>query len=378
MASGGQRRVIARVGLGALLLGCPAEPGSPRSPPRPASAVDPGLACVHAHPVPERWRPIVRAMCSELRSRGGVSVAVAIARGDEIEWSLAIGPRCRGSAEPLRPTTTLHIGSITKLVTAAAALLAAEQRGVELDEPLPSPMPGAAPTLRSLLQHTSGLRDPETSAMLSAGEAWPTLLAEHRVAPGAFHYANANYLLVGRWLEQVTGRPLPAWLHHEPRLAALAELVAFDPHQLDEPGCSHLPTMLGWSAWPLGSERPLPASTLPAGGGLASAEQLARLPAALARTAQLERMIAAPLSTDQPGTSYGLGVRMLSVDGERALAHAGQTAGQWAELQWSPATGVAVAVIATTPQPFRATTLAAFEAASSSTQAEQAPALEHQ
>lgn len=319
--------------------------------------------CLREHSVEPRWQPAVRAMCSELANHGGVSVAVAVAEGDEVIWSYALGPRCRGRPEPLRPTTTLRVGSVTKLVTAAVALRVAEAHGVDLDDDTSSLVPGVSLTLRSLLQHTSGLRDPEAVAMLGAGEAWPALLAGHRVAPGRHHYANANYLVLGRWIERTEGRSLEAIVADDPELSAVRERLLFRPEQASEPGCGHHRGLLGWWPIPLRTERPLPAYTRPAGGGLASAEQLARLPAALARTNTLEAMVIAPVPTSTPEMSQGLGVRMLDIDGEVALVHAGRTEAHWAELQWLPSTGVSVAVVASTPQPFRATTLAAFTAA---------------
>lgn len=349
-----------------LVLGLACGRAEPTPETSPTPTEDPALACARAHPVEPRWQPIVRAMCSELRTLGGVSVAVAVAEGDRIVWSLAIGPRCRDRPEPLRPGTTLRIGSITKPITAASALTLARREGVGLDEPLPAllPGPGAPPTLRCLLQHTCGLRDPPGLELLAADERWPELLADHREAAGPYYYANADYLLVGRWIERVSGRPAQDRLDDE-SLAPLRDLVGFDPLRVRDPGCGHRRGLLGWSPVGLPDEPPLPTYTRPSGGGLASVEQLARLPAALERTDALPMMTASPVPTPTPDVRYGLGVRVLEVDGATALAHAGLTDAYWAELQWSPTTGTSVAVVSSTPQPFAATTLAAFEAATS-------------
>jgi CubicO group peptidase (beta-lactamase class C family) len=66
--------------------------------------------------------------------------------------------------EPLRPTARLEVGSVTKVLVAALVLLLVEDGVLGLDDGVASLMPGllrddGSITLRSLLNHTSGLPD---------------------------------------------------------------------------------------------------------------------------------------------------------------------------------------------------------------------------
>jgi len=329
----------------------------------PVSA-DPRITCVSEHPVEVELQPIVRALCSELHGLGGVSASVAIARGDRVVFSLAHGPRCRASSEPLETRTALRIGSITKLITATLVLATAVREGVDLDDSLAPTLPELRPplTLRSLLGHTTGLRDHGALEMLALGEDWLAAIATRRGVPGEFHYANANYLLLGRWLERVSGRTFEELYADEPTLAALRALIDLDASTVAAPGCGHR-WLLGWWPIPLTLEPPLPKWTLPAGGGLASVENLARLPAALAQTGLLDTMVRERGPVEEGDTEYGLGVRVIHRGEELILAHAGNSGAHYAELWWSPRHEVAVAVLSSTPQPFKATLLAAFDAA---------------
>lgn len=351
----------------ATAVACTAEPPAT---PSPVLDEDPRLRCLREHPAPPAYEPVVRALCAELGGLHGISASVAIAVDDQLVFSTAVGPRCRGRPEPLHPTTMVGIGSITKMVTAALALAIAEREGIGLDDRLTTGPPdlSPAPTLRGLLTHTEGLRDADPAAMLSRGDAWPAVVAEHRVAPGSHAYANANYLLVGRVLEGLTGESFTELYAREPGLDSLREHVHFAPGPAISIACGHR-SGAGWEPIEPTAVSPLPAWTQPAGGGLASAEQLVRVPAALSRTGRLPAMIEARVPSDRPGWDYGLGVRVRGDGDDLVLAHSGDTGTYWSELQWSPSTGVAVAVQSTTPQALKATLHAAFSAGQAQAQA---------
>jgi hypothetical protein len=174
---------------------------------------------------------------------------------------------------------------------------------------------------------------------------------------------------VGRWLERSTGQAYTELLAREPALASVRALVSFEVGAVasaggerGEPACGHRRGS-GWVAMEPGAEPPLPGWTLPAGGGSASAEELARLPFALERSGVLAKMLATRVPSELPGWDYGLGVRVRGEGEELVLAHAGDTGTQWAELQWSPHHRVAVAVVSSTPQALKATLHAAFTVA---------------
>ncbi|MDT7933898.1 MAG: serine hydrolase domain-containing protein [Sphingomonadaceae bacterium] len=124
--------------------------------------------------------------------------------------------------------------SITKQIVAVLALMEVENGRLALDESVAKHLGGMklpnadTITLRQLLQHTTGLasdedgpKDAEGRPLVYAAAAPeppedaipPACLAKPRAAPGdSFQYNNCDYLVVGRILESVTGRPLSVLL----------------------------------------------------------------------------------------------------------------------------------------------------------------------
>jgi D-alanyl-D-alanine carboxypeptidase len=139
----------------------------------------------------------------------------------------------RGSAQlrpkhPMRATDRFRVGSITKtFVATVVAQLAAEGK-LGLDDPIERWLPGAVPngqaiTLRHLLGHRSGifdsLEDPQVLTPYLTGDLAHTWTPEQLIAIANAHpplfapgtqlaYSNTNYILLGRAVEAVTGRPV--------------------------------------------------------------------------------------------------------------------------------------------------------------------------
>lgn len=125
--------------------------------------------------------------------------------------------------------------SITKQVVATLVMQEVERGTLALDAPatsyLPFPPAGdlAAPTIRELLRHQSGLRDPDESPVDAngvpdfystgpSGLEW--CLAGRSAAPaGGWSYNNCDYIVLGAVLESVTGRPIGALISERLRAA---------------------------------------------------------------------------------------------------------------------------------------------------------------
>ena len=119
--------------------------------------------------------------------------AVIITDSENTLFSNTYG-NCGGADEPF------IIGSISKTFTAAAVMQLVEKGKVELDTPLSRYLPDAAEgqhiTIRQLLNHTSGI------------DTYMTL-DNYRVTSkqGTYVYANANYGLLSKVIETVSGMP---------------------------------------------------------------------------------------------------------------------------------------------------------------------------
>ena len=134
------------------------------------------------------------------------------------------------------PRTRMRIGSTSKHFAALAALLLAEEGRIDLDLPARAYLPeleGASgePSLRQMMQHTSGLRDPfdlplvmvhgSLSTVVAAGaglEFGRRIAGTNYPAGERMVYCNQGYHLLSLAIERVSGMPLASFL--EQRLLA--------------------------------------------------------------------------------------------------------------------------------------------------------------
>lgn len=133
---------------------------------------------------------------------------------------------------PMAPRTMLMAYSMTKTVTAIAALQLIERGRIALDAPVATYVPaspyGERVTVRDLLAHTGGLPAPiplrwvhrteehasfdEAAALARVWRAHPKLARE----PGTrFAYSNIGYWMLGRVIEQAAGESFAAWVERE-------------------------------------------------------------------------------------------------------------------------------------------------------------------
>lgn len=138
------------------------------------------------------------------------SVSVAVAERGAVVLAEAYGLADIAAGRPATPHTVYGLASVTKPITAAAICAAADDRLLDLDQPVPVDERGPAPTVRQLLQHRGGL-----GAHYDFHYGGPEqridadrYLRRYRKPGGGFEYANLGYRLLGRVLETATGQPL--------------------------------------------------------------------------------------------------------------------------------------------------------------------------
>jgi CubicO group peptidase (beta-lactamase class C family) len=137
-------------------------------------------------------------------------LSVAVIRNGEIFWSGAFGVRSRETNEPVDENTIFEAASLTKTITAAAALKLMEQGVMELDSPLSEylPYPRLAGderykkiTARHVLTHTTGLPNWGNKLLREPGEL--------------YGYSGEGFLYLGRTLEKLTGMTLEEFARKE-------------------------------------------------------------------------------------------------------------------------------------------------------------------
>lgn len=155
----------------------------------------------------------------KMKSLGIPGLQYAIIKHGKIVNSGALGLANIELHVPVTNQTVFSIASATKCFTGIAVTQLAEEGMIDLSAPVSKyldslPAVWQPVTIRQLLTHTSGIPnivDPTTSEMIVKGirEAWTkvqTLPMEFQ--PGErFSYNQTNYLLLGKIIDKVTGKP---------------------------------------------------------------------------------------------------------------------------------------------------------------------------
>ncbi|MEU1038518.1 serine hydrolase domain-containing protein [Streptomyces sp. NPDC005907] len=274
--------------------------------------------------------------------------------------SLHTGTADAGTGAPFTAETAVPIGSVTKVCTAVAVMLLADDGDLSPDDEVATFLPElrALPevTVRHLLSHTAGLPtgpDSDTAAGTTAARYLSAVCtAEDALfAPGtAFSYSNAGYVAAGRLVEAVTGM---SW--QEAVGTLLLDPLGIEPCFLgdtysDRPAAAGhaLNTASGRLRAAHQNLAPLEA---PAGAVQASALDLAALGKALVgRSAVLPPAAAAQMrrreAAADPGvlaSGWGLGPALFRQDGRWWCGHDGNAQGTSCHLRAEPESGVVIA-----------------------------------
>jgi CubicO group peptidase (beta-lactamase class C family) len=133
-----------------------------------------------------------------------------------------------GNRIPMRPDTTLMAYSMSKTITAVAALTLVQERCLDLDRPIDDYVEGSpygpAVTVRQLISHTSGIPNPIPLRWVHPADATPfdepealarVLRQYARLAsrPGTrYAYSNIGYWLLGSVIARASGAPFTAYV----------------------------------------------------------------------------------------------------------------------------------------------------------------------
>jgi CubicO group peptidase (beta-lactamase class C family) len=154
------------------------------------------------------------------RAAGGFSGAVIVEDHGVVILKAGYGWANRARRIPFTASTIAQVGSLTKQFTAAAVVDLATQGKLGFDDALARHMarvpPAAADlTIHQLLTHTAGL-PPACGGdfdRVTRNDLVSRCLANLTPRPApAFAYSNLGYSLLGAVVEQVSGRPVEAYL----------------------------------------------------------------------------------------------------------------------------------------------------------------------
>lgn len=341
--------------------------------PRPHGSPGPAASSAGIGVLADSLDPFVRGLVDEGYVPG---VAIAVVTRDGPAYLRGFGVRDVRTREPVTPQTGFYIASSTKSFTGTLAGIL-DQRGViSLDAPLSrylpelrmnAPLSADSITLRSLLNHTSGMRnEPVVFRTAYSGvhddAMLVRLLAQSTPIPRAYSYDNLGYVVAALAMERATGRDWQDLLRDE----------VFQPL-----GMMHTTARVSEARageWPLASPHLTgPDSVIritlekqdntmhPAGGMFTTAEDLVRwlqaqlnagrvdgrqvIPAAVIRAAHTPTAMHTDTFYRYVRTGYGLGWQTADYEGERMIHHFGGFEGWHAHISFLPERGIGVAVL---------------------------------
>jgi len=235
------------------------------------------------------------------------------------------GELVAGSGRPVTDDTPFPLGSISKSFTALAIMQQVEAGRVDLDHGVGAYLdvfdgqPGGAITIRQLLSHTSGYSTLQGNSAHTDRTGGADELAERvrqlaMIAPASepgsqWQYSNANYLVLGRLIETVSGLAFGDYVQ-----TRILEPLGMDDSFVAD-GETHEAMAIGHTPW-FGGRRPVAdrrtaRAMAPAGGVAASAADVARYLAMMMNgqddliSADHKAMMMRPANAASP--HYGLG-----------------------------------------------------------------------
>jgi len=205
-------------------------------------------------PAPKAYYVDGAPVSAALQTAPDFSGVVMVGEKGETLFATAQGLADRELGRSLSLYDSWRWGSVTKMVTSILVLQEVEKGRLVLDSPLGaqapefSGEPAGRASLRQLLQHTSGIANPDRGRTDANGVPAPfsadsavrtdplaTCAGPAEAAPGArFDYNNCDYIVLGRLLESKTGMSLRELFKE--RIAAPAGMRGADflPGSCDE------------------------------------------------------------------------------------------------------------------------------------------------
>jgi CubicO group peptidase (beta-lactamase class C family) len=155
----------------------------------------------------------------ELKQTNTPGAAVAVVSGDRLVFAKGFGTANIETGAPVTPDMLFRVGSITKMFTAAVVVTLAEDKQINLDEPIGKYVKELNPklsvvTAHQLMSHTAGMTDESPSDYGahddSALAVYVRSLKEDHffTEPGRiFSYSNPGFDVAGFLIEEFGGRP---------------------------------------------------------------------------------------------------------------------------------------------------------------------------
>jgi CubicO group peptidase (beta-lactamase class C family) len=279
---------------------------------------------------------------------------VGIVHEDRVVYLKGYGDA--GNGGPVTPQTLFYLASVSKPFTALAVMQLVEAGKVDLDQPLQKYLPefqladedaAARITVRHLLSHVSGLSMhsglQHFFSLDNSPEALPAYvrqLADDRpTAPvgSKFQYSNANFTLLARLVEVVSGQPFEQYVRERILTPLDMPRTCFSSDEAKGRAIGHR----YWLGWPVSfSGVPSSRHHLGAAGMYSSVEEMSQFMIAHLNGGRIEdQSVVSPeglatlhkpaVKDDRPNAHYALGWNSRNTPNGQYVGHDGG----WPEFQ---------------------------------------------
>ncbi|HEY2975796.1 MAG TPA: serine hydrolase [Pyrinomonadaceae bacterium] len=305
-----------------------------------------------------------RKLAAELIKREslpGLSIAVAV--DGKTVWSEGFGFADLDKKVLASPKTRFRIGSLSKLLTAAALARAYEKGLIDLDAPVQRYVPTFPKkeqeiTIRQLAGHLSGIRQYSRDEYINR-RSYSTVLKSLNVfqdspllfPPGTkYGYSSYGYDLLGAAIEGATKQNFLSYVQQQVFRPLKMKSTIADSAQKEVPNRTRFYSRDSTGQIVAAPETDL-SDRLPAGGFLSTVEDLARFGSALLKDGFLKSetrnlMFTSQRTADGKETGVGLAWRISKDEkGRRILHHGGDSVGARAFMLIYPEQKIVVVML---------------------------------
>lgn len=306
---------------------------------------------------------IEKIIRTEMERQKIPGLSVAIVTDHRLRWAKGFGFADLENSVPASDATVYRLGSISKSITAVAALQLAERGRLDLDAPVQKYCPTFPEkpwpiTTRQLLGHLSGIRHYRNEEEVTSTRHYTTLRETLDIfkndpllfEPGTrFSYTTYGYNVIGCVIEGASGMSFMDYVRENIFKPAGMERARDDnvfeiiPHRAQ-----------GYRKTPTGELRNSPladtSNKIPGGGLCSTVIDLARFAIAvqtgrLVRREMLELMWTPQTTREGQQTSYGLGWSVGERNGRKEVFHTGGQPRVSTVLYMQPGSGLAVVIM---------------------------------
>jgi CubicO group peptidase (beta-lactamase class C family) len=320
----------------------------------------------------------IDAIFKPLVTSDSPGVAVAVIRDGQVIFARGYGLADLKTRTPITASTNFRLASVTKQFTAMAIMLLVHDGKLRYEDTLTKIFPefppyGSAITVRSLLNHTSGLKHyediydrqiagipPAEVAQLHDRDVLRMLEQQSSgdFAPGSrWEYSNSGYAVLAMIVERISGEPIETFLAK--RIFAqtrMSHTVAYVRGENEVPNRAFGYRKSEKNSWEFADQSPTSA-VLGDGGIYSSVEDLAKWDKALQQHTLLSAKELQPAVTpvrvpggvklpDGAPGEYGFGWFLNPYKGHRRMWHYGDTSGFHTTIQRFPDDNLTIVILA--------------------------------